>query len=78
MPSTPSNEQIVIGERSYLISELTEFGFTAPLELPNGDTQAHGVLILEETQIPVEFRIRRKVGSESSCSFANFSRSPLV
>lgn len=73
MLPTPSNEPIVIGDRSYSISKLTEFGFTAPLELPDGELQSKGVLTLGDIELPVEFRVRRQVEGESSCSFANFS-----
>lgn len=73
MQSTSSNERIFIGERSYQITELTEFGFVAPIELPEGESQAEGILALGETRLPVDFRFRKKVGGESSCSFSNLS-----
>lgn len=72
-PTNTSNELIIIGDRSYSVSKLTEFGFTAPIELPDGETQATGVLILDELKLPVEFRVRKTGGGESSCSYANLS-----
>lgn len=73
MSSTQLDEFIVIGDHRYRISELTEFGFVAPIELPDGETKSQGILVLGEKQLQVEFRVRKMVGDESSCSFANLS-----
>jgi len=73
MPSTPTNELIVIGGRSYQLSKLTEFGFIAPIQLPDGETQSQGVMILGDTKLQVGFRVRQEIAGELSCSFANLS-----
>ena len=72
MSPTQPVEQIVVDERSYPITELTEFGFVAPVELPDGENRSNGVLVFGDQKLSVEFRIRGSVNSEAKCSFANF------
>lgn len=73
MPSTSPKELIVIDDRRYQVSEISEFGFVAPIELPDGETRSQGILILGDVHLPVEFRVRKTIGDQSSCSFANLS-----
>ncbi len=73
MPTSNVNEFIIIGDRRYPISEISEFGFVAPIQLPEGITRSEGTLILGDVQLPVEFRVRKMIGHESSCSLANLS-----
>ena len=77
MPAAHLNDLIVVDNRRYQISELSEFGFVAPIELPDGETRSKGILTLGDTELPVEFRFRKMVGDESSCSFANLSIAQL-
>lgn len=63
---------IIIDDRSYPISELTEYGFVAPVELPEGTTRGQGVLVLGSERLEVDFRVRGSVENEFRCSFANF------
>lgn len=73
MVSEQLDDFIDVGDRRYRISEISEFGFVAPIELPEGETQSQGVLILGDIQLPVNFRVRKMIGDQSSCSFANLS-----
>ena len=72
MSTTSPLEQIVVNGRIYGLSDLSEFGFVAPIELPDGEKQSNGVLILDAERIDVEFRVRSVVDGDSSCTFANF------
>ena len=73
MSPIPATEQIVVDGRSYAISELTEFGFTAPIELAEGQTRSTGVLIFGDHKLEAEFRVRRKLkNGDGKCSFVSF------
>ncbi len=72
MSDSPYQEFIEINERSYPVSELTEFGFVAPLELAAGENRGSGILSFGDQKVDIEFRVRRKVKNQSMCSFTNF------
>jgi len=65
-------EQIIVDGRTYDLSDLSEFGFAAPIELPEGVNRSNGVLVLDNLRIDVEFRVRTVVNNVSTCSFTNF------
>ena len=71
MPSQ-SQAYIVIGNQTYPLSELTEFGFRAQTTLEVG-LRSGGTLLLGGQELPIEFRVRANGDQESNCTFSNFS-----
>lgn len=70
------HESIIVDDVRYQISELTEFGFAADLNLSAADKQARqlaGTLEIGNDQFEVEFRVRRSVGDKSFCSWHSLS-----
>ena len=66
-------ESVVIDGHQTKISDLTEFGFAAPLGIASGSSPAKGTLLIANERIEIEFRIRGQKGNHQVCSFANFS-----
>jgi len=72
MPSQTQPELIIVDGRSYPISDLTEYGFAAPIELPQSARQGQGTLVIGSQRLEIDFRVRRKMGDKLGCSFSNF------
>ena len=70
-----SKESIIVGGVEHSISGLTEFGFTAvpKIQLVDGETNSRGTLQIGEDRLEVEFRIRKAVDDQSTCSFYGLS-----
>ena len=70
-----SKESIIVGGVEYAVSELTEFGFVSvpKIKLADGETNAHGTLLVGDDRVPVEFRIRKVTDEQSTCSFYSLS-----
>ncbi|MFK7768252.1 MAG: hypothetical protein AB8B55_13590 [Mariniblastus sp.] len=71
MTNSP-RETVLVEGNPVTLSELSEFGFTAPVNVDtSGPTE--GTLLIGNEKVEIEFRIRGKKGDETVCSFANFS-----
>lgn len=68
-------ESILFDAQIHPISNLTEFGFEAPFQLPDDQRKGSGTLVFGDQRMEVEFRVRQSEGGVSTCTFANF---PLV
>ena len=73
MNAPAPTEAIVVDGSSYELTQLTEFGFESPVKLPGSQRHGTGTLVIDDQQIPVEFRVRRFTDGLSSCTFMNFS-----
>jgi len=66
-------ELIVVDGNTYPVKDLSKYGFTSAIKLPADARSGHGVLVMGDQELEVEFRVRQKVGDALSCSFSNFS-----
>lgn len=68
--TTDNLPKIKIDDRVVDVESLSEYSFTACLDLPES-SRSTGTLYLNEHAIAVEFRVRENVDGLTSCSFSN-------
>lgn len=66
------SESIIVDGQTYPLSNLTEFGFDSPFQLPDASRKGSGILVIGEQRLDVDFRIRRTVNGISSFTFRDF------
>ena len=67
-----TSESIQFDGQSFPLSDLTEFGFNAPIQMPGAQRKGAGSLFLGNDRVDIEFRVRRQSGGVSSCTFIDF------